>query len=159
MHDESPSRVFLKWRIARGDRVIRTVPPYLPSLDAPKVSGMKNLVISIAALTVLATGALLLANNQDASAQNVASDATKNPFAGKAVIITATPGVAGAPKQNIRIERLGGREYLVFLAETDNGETYDYWRAMDEISRIRVFETMDAATTYYESRREKGVFH
>ena len=25
MHDESPSRGFLKWRIARGDRVIRAV--------------------------------------------------------------------------------------------------------------------------------------
>ena len=97
--------------------------------------GMKNFVICIAVLTVLATAALMIESNQDASAQDLASDAKENPFAGKAVIITATPGVAAAPMQDIRIERLGGREYLVYLAETDNGETYEYWRAMDEISR------------------------
>lgn len=120
---------------------------------------MKQLVVSVVTVAILATGALMFTNNQDVSAQSIADDVSTNVFAGKAVIITATPGVAGEPKQNIRVERLAGREYLVYQAETESGETFDYWRAIDEISRIRVFDTMDAATTYYKTRSEKGVFH
>jgi hypothetical protein len=139
--------------------VTGNVPPDAPSLNTAKVCTMKPLAISLAAVAILTTGALMSASNHDVSAQGIVDDASKNVFAGKAVIITATPGVAGEPKQNIRVERLAGREYLVYQAETDSGEMYDYWRAIDEISRIRVFDTMDAATTYYKSRSEKGVFH
>jgi hypothetical protein len=120
---------------------------------------MKRLAIFLAAVTILAAAAFTFANNQDAAAQDIADDASHNVFAGKAVIITATPGVAGEPKQNIRIESLAGREYLVYQVNTDGGENYDYWRAVDEISRIRVFNTMEEATAYYNSRRAKGVFH
>ena len=80
-------------------------------------------------------------------------------FAGKAVIITATPGVAGEPQWKIRVESLAGCEYLVYQVNTDRGETYDYWRAADELSRIRVFDTMEKASAYYDSCVEKGLFY
>lgn len=120
---------------------------------------MKQLAITFGAFAILATGALMFINNQDAAAQSITDDGSENVLEGKAVIITATQGFAGEPKQNVRVESLAGREYLVYQVNTDSGETYDYWRAADEISRIRVFETMDEATAYYESRKEKGAFH
>ena len=120
---------------------------------------MKQIAITLATAALLATGALTFANSQDASAQKVAGEGSEDVFVGKAVIITATPGVAGEPKQNIRVENLAGRKFLIYKVNTDSGESYDYWRAADEISRIRVFDTMEEATAYYKSRREKGVFH
>lgn len=120
---------------------------------------MKHIGIALAVIVLLAIGAFSFGNNQDASAQNVAIDDEGNVFAGKAVIITASPGVAGEPQQNVRVESLAGRKFLVYPVSSDDGESYDYWRAADEISRIRVFDTIEAATAYYESRSDKGLFH
>jgi len=119
---------------------------------------MKQISVVIVSIVAIAIGALYFANDQPALAQqNV--PASGNVFAGKAIIITPTVGVAGKPKQDVRIEMLADRKFLVYSVNDDGDESFDYWMAADQVSRIRVFPNMDAATAYYDSRREKGVFH
>lgn len=119
---------------------------------------MKQIWIGGVTVAALALVALSFASNQHAVAQQ-GIEGPENVFAGKAIIITPTVGVAGRPKENVRVEVLADRNFLVYRVSDEDKGAYDYWMAADQVSRIRVFSNMEEATAFYDSRREKGVFH
>lgn len=117
---------------------------------------MKLIGIFGAFAVALAIGAIAYANNQGAQTKQVLG--SENVFAGKAIIITPTVGLAGSPKENVRVEILADRKFLVYTVKDDNG-AYENWMAADQVSRIRAFATMKEATAFYDRQREKGNFH
>lgn len=117
---------------------------------------MKQIGIFTAVVVALAVGAVSFASNQETETKQPPN--SESVFAGKAIIITPTVGIAGQPKENVRVELLAGRKYLVYEVKDEEG-AYDYWMAADQVSRIRVFPTMKDATAFYDRRSEKGVFH
>lgn len=117
---------------------------------------MKQFWICGAFGAALALAALSFSSNHYATAQQ-GTEGAENVFPGKAVIITPTVGVAGAPKENVRVEVLADRKYIVYQVTDDDNRTYDYWMAVDQVSRIKVFPNMEEATAFYDSRHGKGV--
>lgn len=117
---------------------------------------MKEIGIFVAFVLALVISALAYANNQEAETKQVLRP--ENVFAGKAIIITPTVGLAGRPKENVRVETFADRKFLVYTVSDDDG-AYENWMAADQVSRIRAFPTMKEATEFYERQIEKGNFH
>ena len=117
---------------------------------------MKQIGIFAAFAVALAITAIAYANNQGAENKQVLG--AENVFAGKAIIITPTVGIAGTPKENVHVEILADRKFLVYKVKGEEGE-YENWMAADQVSRIRVFPSMEEATAFYDRHSEKGVFH
>lgn len=117
---------------------------------------MKQIGILSAFVVAFSIAALSFANSPQKEAEQERDPG--NVFAGKAIIITPTVGVAGTPREGIRIELLADRKFLVYSVNDDD-TAYDYWMAADQISRLRVFPDMKEATAFYDRNREKGVFH
>ena len=117
---------------------------------------MKQIRLVIVFTIALTCGALWFANSNDATAQQNVQNPS-DVFAGKAIIITPKGSVSGKPKQNVRVESLADRKFLVYQVNDDGQKPFDYWLAADEVSRIRVFSNMDDANAFHESQNAKGV--
>lgn len=116
---------------------------------------MKQIGIFAAFALALVISAIAYANNQDAETKQ--AHRTENVFAGKAIIITPSVGLAGSPKENVRVEILADRKYLVYTVKDDD-EEYENWMAADQVSRIRAFPTMKEARAFYERQKLLGNF-
>lgn len=108
---------------------------------------MKNYSLSVAVLAILLIGVVAYANNQ----QNNAPEA--NLFHGKVVIIN--PSSISTPHENARIEDLAGRKYLVYQVRPEEGNAYDSWTAVEDISRLRVFQNMNDAKAFLKQEKNK----
>ncbi len=136
--------------------VTTAVPPEVDSIHNQRDHAMKQIGIIAAFALALVISAIAYANNQDAETKEVLR--SENVFAEKAIIITPTVGLAGSPKENVRVEILADRKFLVYTVKDDDG-AYENWMAADQVSRIRAFPTMKEATEFYERQKENCNFH
>ena len=116
---------------------------------------MKQIGLVIICTIALSVGLLWFANSNGATAQQNVQNPS-NVFAGKAIIISLNDGVGGKPKQNVRVETLADRKFLVYQVHEDGQKPFDYWLAADQVSRIRVFPNMDDANAFHESQLAKS---
>ena len=108
---------------------------------------MKNAALLIALCAILVTGVVVSANNQQAE------PASDNPLDGKVVVIN--PSSISTHRKNARIEYLAGKAYVVYEVKPGAGNLYDYWIAVDEISRMRVFDNMKDAQAALDRKKVK----
>lgn len=103
---------------------------------------MKTASLIIGISTVFVIGLLANANIQ----QTDEIRGSKNPLGGKVVILN--PSSAASPRENARIEELGGKKFVVYPVQQEGGATRESWTAIDDISRILTFKTMEDAAAY-----------
>ncbi len=115
---------------------------------------MRRIGLVILFITALAFGALWFAISTDATAQQNVQNPSEE-FAGKAIIISLNDGFGGKPRQNVRVESMGDKRFLVYQVSDDGQKTYDYWTAIEKISAIKVFPNLDDANAFYESQIAK----
>ena len=98
---------------------------------------MKNLSVPLALVAVLVVGLICYGNNQQTNSP------TGNPLRGKVVLMN--PSSISKPRENARIEVLADKKFVVYPVKPDDGNGYDSWIAIDEVSRMRVFNNMEDA--------------
>jgi hypothetical protein len=108
---------------------------------------VKRLAVPIAVLAILVTGVIAFANNRENDLPN------ENPLDGKVVIIN--PSSISKPRSNARIETLAGKKYIVYAVRPEDGNPYDSWIAVDEVSYLRVFQNKEDADAYLERQKTK----
>jgi hypothetical protein len=108
---------------------------------------VKSVAVPIAVLAILVTGVIAFANNKENELPK------ENPLDGKVVIIN--PSSISKPRSNVRIETLAGKNYIVYVVRPEDGNPYDSWIAVDEVSYLRVFQNMDDADAYLERQKSR----
>ncbi len=111
---------------------------------------MKTVSLTICICTVFVIG--LLANAQNK--QGLETRANENPLAGKVVILNPTS--ITLPHANARIEELGGKKFLVYPVQQEDGASGESWTAIDDISRILTFKSMEDAEAYIKNAKQKS---
>ncbi len=103
---------------------------------------MKTTSMAIGVLALLTIGLIAYgsANQVDETPKK------ENPLAGKVVLLIQSPG--STPRENVRIEELGGKAFLVYQVERDDGQAFESWTAINDVSRLFVFESMEDAEAY-----------
>ncbi len=103
---------------------------------------MKTTSMAIGILALLTIGLIAYG-----SANQVDDKPKKeNPLLGKVVLLTQSPGTT--PKENVRIEDLGGKAFLVYQVERGDGQSFEIWTAINDISLLLVFDSMEDAEAY-----------
>ena len=108
---------------------------------------MKNLSIPFAVLAVLMVGLISYGNNQQADSP------TDNPLRGKVIVIN--PSSISKPHENVRIEVLAEKGFVVYPVKEDDGNVYDSWIAIEDVSQMRVFNNTEDALTYLKQRQDR----
>lgn len=87
-----------------------------------------------------------------ATAQKQGSN-DENPLDGKAVVFESeAASLARTPRQNVRVERIAGREFFVWERKVEGEKTHDYWTPADKILKIRVFSRLEDAEAFCQQR-------
>jgi hypothetical protein len=108
---------------------------------------MKNLSVPIALVAVLVASLICYGNNQQTNSP------TDNPLRGKVVLIN--PSSISKPRENARIEVLADKKFVVYPVKPDDGNEYELWIAINEVSRMRVFENMEDAQAYLKRQQNR----
>lgn len=111
---------------------------------------MKTVSLTICICTVFVIGLLANANHQ----QTEENRGRGNPLAGKVVILN--PSAITRPHENARIEELGGKTFVVYPVQQEGEAACEFWTAIDDISRLLVFNTMQDAEAYVNNAKHKG---
>jgi len=82
-------------------------------------------------------------------------------FSGKFVSVWCKDPAKGGCLENVRVQRLGQRDFLVGrVTEDELGDDWragaTYWFPVDDILMLIVFETLEAARKAYGSRKWSG---
>ncbi|MCA9213973.1 MAG: hypothetical protein KDB27_12965 [Planctomycetales bacterium] len=101
-----------------------------------------NRLIPMAILTVV-----LLGTYMSMAATNSGPSPQEAGLSGKAVIVEREGWYIGV-KQNVRIETVGTKDFIVVPMTQDDSKTYDYWMPLDEIVGLKVFDKLNDAQAH-----------
>lgn len=86
------------------------------------------------------------------STELASSPTSDNPLLGKVVLFESeAANLSQTPRENVRVETLAGRQYFVW-ANKIGDTTYDYWTPADKVLKMRVFNRLEDATEYCETK-------
>ena len=95
--------------------------------------------------TATVLGIILVGSIASIAAINAGSPSGIPDLDGKTVII-GRPGFT--PTQEVSLEVIGERQFLVVPRKGDDGLTYDYWTPLDSVGSLLVFDDMEDAVKY-----------
>ena len=108
---------------------------------------MKNPILAAVILALPLTAALTYANTERHQQTG------ENPLDGKVVLINPTS--RSTPRSGVRIEDLGGKNFLVYPVSPKAVEPYESWMAVEDISTLRVFRSTEDAEAYLARQQSR----
>ena len=101
--------------------------------------------------TATVLGIILVGAIASIAAINTGSPPGVPELKGRAVILNATDRYP-PPAENVRYGIIGKREFIVVPVKRDDGTSCDYWKPLDEVTSLRVFDNMEEAVKYHNAR-------
>ncbi|MCA9149211.1 MAG: hypothetical protein KDA92_07935 [Planctomycetales bacterium] len=94
---------------------------------------------------------MMVSSSRAQTAAETVDSLVEPSLAGKAVIIERE-GWRELTRENVRFVAVAHRGFLVVPMKQEDGKSYEYWQRLDDIVGLKVFDSMEEATAYKNSR-------
>ena len=108
---------------------------------------MKTLAVIVATIAI---ASMLIFSSMTSAQSQSAQSASDWSFGGRPIIVEKA-GVHFGVSEHAKLEPSeDSPQFVVIRINPNSPEAYDYWQPLNDISNIKVFDSMEAAKSYNE---------